>query len=34
MKDEQRVYIKGNLKRGNEVIKYLENLGGRNSHSS
>ena len=33
MKDCQKVYIKGDLKRGDEVIKYLENLGGRNFHS-
>lgn len=33
MKDEQRVYIKGNLKRGEEVIKILIDLGGCNSHS-
>lgn len=32
MKDEQRVYIKGNIERGDEVIKYLEDLGGYNSH--
>ena len=30
MKTEQRVYIKGNLNRGNEVIKTLIDLGGRN----
>lgn len=33
MKDKQKVYIKGNIERGDEVIKYLEDLGGRNSHS-
>ena len=33
MKDEQKIYIKGNSKRGAEVIKILTNLGGRNSHS-
>lgn len=32
MEDKQRVYIKGSIERGNEVIKYLEDLGGRNSH--
>ncbi len=32
MKEEQRVYIKGNIERGNEVIKYLEDLEGHNSH--
>ena len=30
MKDKQKVYIKGNLNRGNEVIKTLIDLGGRN----
>lgn len=30
MKDCQKVYIKGNHKKGNEIIKLLENLGGRN----
>ena len=33
MKDKQRVYIKGSIERGNEVIKYLEDLGGHNSYS-
>ncbi len=33
MKDEQRVYIKGNSERGSEVIKTLEDLGGKNLHS-
>lgn len=32
MKQNQRVYIKGNSKRGKEVIKFLENLGGYNSY--
>ena len=32
MKDKQRVYIKGSIERGDEVIKYLEDLGGHNSH--
>ena len=32
MKDEQRVYIKGNAEKGNEIIKLLEDLGGRNSN--
>lgn len=30
MEDKQRVYIKGDSKRGNEVIKLLTDLGGRN----
>ena len=30
MKAEQRVYIKGNAERGNEVIKLLTDLGGKN----
>ena len=30
MKDEQRVYIKGDYERGKEVIKILEDLGGKN----
>ena len=33
MEDKQKVYIKGSEERGNEVIKFLEDLGGRNSHS-
>lgn len=33
MKEEQKIYIKGNLERGSEVIKILTDLGGRNSHS-
>ena len=33
MKDEQRVYIKGNSKRGAEIIKTLTDLGGINRHS-
>ena len=33
MKDEQRVYIKGNAERGNEIIKLLEDLGGNNTFS-
>ena len=33
MKDEQKIYIKGNSKREKEVIKILTDLGGRNSHS-
>ena len=32
MKQNQRVYIKGNIKRGKEVIKFLEKLGGRNAY--
>lgn len=32
MEDKQKVYIKGNIERGDEIIKYLEDLGGRNSH--
>ena len=31
MKQNQKVYIKGNCKRGAEVIKTLEDLGGYNS---
>ena len=31
MKDEQRVYIKGDSERGKEVIKILEGLGGINN---
>lgn len=31
MKQNQRVYIKGDSERGNEVIKLLEDLGGYNS---
>lgn len=30
MEDKQRVYIKGDSKRGKEVIKLLTDLGGRN----
>ena len=30
MKDKQKVYIQGNPERGNEVIKTLEKLGGKN----
>lgn len=33
MKDEQRVYIKGNPKRGAEIIKTLTDLGGINRQS-
>ena len=33
MKDEQKVYIKGNAERGNEIIKLLEDLGGKNTFS-
>lgn len=32
MKQNQRVYIKGDPKRGAEIIKFLENLGGYNSY--
>lgn len=32
MEDRQKVYIKGDLERGNEVIKILTDLGGRNIH--
>lgn len=32
MKDEQRVYIKGNPKRGAEIIKTLTDLGGKNTY--
>lgn len=31
MEDKQKVYIKGNSKRGDEVIKLLKDLGGRNT---
>ncbi len=31
MKDEQKVYIKGSAERGDEVIKTLIDLGGRNT---
>ena len=31
MKDEQKVYIKGDPTRGNEIIKLLTNLGGTNN---
>ena len=31
MKQNQRVYIKGDPKRGDEVIKLLKDLGGHNS---
>ena len=30
MKEEQKVYIKGDFERGKEVIKILEDLGGKN----
>ena len=33
MKNEQKVCIKGDSKRGAEVIKLLEDLGGRNCHN-
>lgn len=33
MKEEQKVYIKGNRKRGNEIIKLLEDLGGTNNRN-
>ena len=33
MKQEQKIYIKGNHGRGGEIIKILEDLGGRNSYS-
>lgn len=33
MKEEQKIYIKGNIERGSEVIKILTDLGGRNSHA-
>ena len=32
MEEEQKVYIKGNPNRGDEVIKLLTDLGGRNIH--
>lgn len=31
MEDKQKVYIKGNSTRGDEVIKLLKDLGGRNT---
>ena len=31
MEDRQKVYIKGNRSRGNEIIKLLEDLGGKNT---
>ena len=33
MEKVQKVYIKGNLERGSEIIKMLIDFGGRNSHS-
>lgn len=33
MKDGQRVYIRGNSERGNEVIKTLKDLGGSNLYA-
>lgn len=33
MKDSQKVYLRGNSERGDEVIRTLENLGGNNSLS-
>lgn len=33
MKQNQKVYIKGDSTRGDEVIKLLKELGGRNSYS-
>ena len=33
MKEEQRVYIKGDPIRGKEIIKLLEDLGGYNAYS-
>lgn len=33
MEDKQKVYIKGNAERGDEVIKLLKDLGGRDSYS-
>lgn len=32
MEDKQRVYIKGDRNRGNEIIKLLEDLGGKNTY--
>lgn len=32
MKDKQKVFIQGNPERGDEVIKTLEKLGGKNIH--
>lgn len=33
MKQEQKIYIKGNPERGDEVIQTLVDLGGKNLHS-
>ena len=33
MKEEQKVYIRGDENRGEDVIKFLEDLGGYNSYS-
>ena len=31
MREDQKVYIKGNRNRGDEIIKLLEDLGGQNT---
>ena len=33
MEDKQKVYIKGNLEKGTEVIRVLEDLGGKNTQN-
>ena len=33
MEDKQKVYIKGNAERGDEIIKLLKDLGGCNSNA-
>lgn len=33
MKDEQKIYLRGDSERGDEVIKILEGLGGNNTFS-
>ena len=33
MEDKQKVYIKGSSTRGDEIIKLLKDLGGKNLHS-
>lgn len=32
MKEEQRIYIKGDVEKGEEIIKILTDLGGYNTH--
>lgn len=33
MEEKQKVYIKGDPKRGDEVIRTLEDLGGKNTQN-